>query len=1647
MIPFPEDDTYPLDKEAWNEPFDITNEECLTSKRLNNYIYLAIVRYRIKNYRDNELWEEFQEGFQGWTTELFAQASREAIKDLREALVRRGVWVKRRTGNTSYAKTLYDTLQEETQHQWTDEERRENGLGTPILSRTTPEGTPFETQRELRQGARFREDVRDYQNTARIQDLNITARTESERRISPQNDDPRLRTQEAGRGPYVSYERFSETPHPMFQDQEIQEQSPGTERKIANLAKLYTDSIKYSGKPYDILDMKLQAFYDLCTKIGLGQRLYHLAFSLMLKDKALDFYYDKITGRSYDFIQMINVTRVHFETEENRQRYLTEWNTLTLPVVVRKNPDKAKLECLEILFDTLRTVQRGLTKEYQTEFALRDQTLNACRDIPECNLAIFKPAVTYEGLCADLRAAVGTAERAQQQNAVFVQDGRSDQFWVDRVYQGNNKRYGDRTQSRLPMRGFNTRTAPGRAGKCYVCHKQGCWSTKHSQDERDKARKTTKEQLISDIVEEEELSAFLASYEGKEPENQDNDSNINELRTAFEAWQAGEMFLTDFGQVDGHGMLSVLGDQAIRHALTSHDEFSASYEPNHEEVFAVNVRYGNDIFHGILPDTGASGISTAGEPQLEALQRILPSIVVDRTKGKDQLIRFGKGHASVQGIVSVETPIGLIQFHIVPTATPFLLCLKDMDTLNVRYDNIRNVLVQGDKQIPIVRKWGHPWMLLHEKEQAIAWCHLTEPELRRLHRRFGHPSVRKLHNMLVRAGHVDANVRTIERIVKFCQYCQLHEKSPGRFKFSLKDDIDFNYRVFIDVFYLDGQPVLQAVDEATSFTAARFLEDMSAKTTWNTLRTCWIDTYLGPPDYLVHDAGTNFASIEFRSNARTIGSEIKEVPVEAHHSIGKVERYHTPLKRAYEIMKKELRNEEVDKQAILQMAVKAVNDTAGPNGLVPTLLVFGAYPRVSYDSAPSQSVILRAKAVRNAMAELRRIHDVRKISNALAMRNGPDTKETFNLPLQSDVRVWRERKGWTGPYKLIAVDQKTCVIDMPTGPTEFRTTSVKPFRSLDQEHEEENEITLDTGIRTEEKEEERTIVVDVPQVSTRTGVRRTRSQPKEIFITKKEEDDFELARTMREDGRITTPGAIFELSRKKEIESLIGRGVFDFVRYDPTLHKGRIFSARLVDEVKGKSTDTPYEKSRLVIQAYQDKGKEDILTQSPTIQRVSQRLIIAIAPSLVREGITISSRDITQAYVQSDTKLNREILARVPKAIQNDYPQDTIMIVRKPLYGIPEAGTHWWATYNKHHKERLDMIPSTYDPCLLISGENMPFGVVGMQTDDTLILGDKVFCTKEEEELQKSGFSAKPVEKLSYGNDLIFNGCILKWRDNQIDLVQKGQGSKIQLVRTKQESLIEDYKRERARGAYLATICQPEAAFDLSVAAQVQNPQEEDIKKLNVRLKWQMEHLDRGLSYIPLQLERTKLFVFVDGSFANNQDLSSQIGYVIILATENATSPYEENVFQIRGNLIHWSSTKSKRVTRSVLASEIYGMVGGVDMAFAIKSTLDMILVRLDIPPIPIVVCTDSFSLYECLVKLGTTTEKRLMIDVMALRQSYERRELAEIRWIHGQDNPSDSMTKKNSNTMLSQFIDNNVITVRMQGWVKRKEKELPEEL
>jgi hypothetical protein len=81
-------------------------------------------------------------------------------------------------------------------------------------------------------------------------------------------------------------------------------------------------------------------------------------------------------------------------------------------------------------------------------------------------------------------------------------------------------------------------------------------------------------------------------------------------------------------------------------------------------------------------------------------------------------------------------------------------------------------------------------------------------------------------------------------------------------------------------------------------------------------------------------------------------------------------------------------------------------------------------------------------------------------------------------------------------------------------------------------------------------------------------------------------------------------------------------------------------------------------------------------------------------------------------------------------------------------------------------------------------------------------------------------------------------------------------------------------------------------------------------------------------------------------------------------------------------------------MTRSVLAIELFAMIHDFDVDSMLKATLTKML---DVVVL-LILATNSKFLYDCLVRLRTTIEKRLMIDVMILRQCYERREITEMK-------------------------------------------------
>jgi hypothetical protein len=76
----------------------------------------------------------------------------------------------------------------------------------------------------------------------------------------------------------------------------------------------------------------------------------------------------------------------------------------------------------------------------------------------------------------------------------------------------------------------------------------------------------------------------------------------------------------------------------------------------------------------------------------------------------------------------------------------------------------------------------------------------------------------------------------------------------------------------------------------------------------------------------------------------------------------------------YKILQDKLQDEKLDKEVILQIVVKAINDTTRPDKLVPTLLIFRSYPKITDQDPLAPTITKRAKAIYIAIKEVQQFH-------------------------------------------------------------------------------------------------------------------------------------------------------------------------------------------------------------------------------------------------------------------------------------------------------------------------------------------------------------------------------------------------------------------------------------------------------------------------------------------------------------------------------------------------------------------------------------------------------------------------------------------------------------------------------------------------
>ncbi len=132
---------------------------------------------------------------------------------------------------------------------------------------------------------------------------------------------------------------------------------------------------------------------------------------------------------------------------------------------------------------------------------------------------------------------------------------------------------------------------------------------------------------------------------------------------------------------------------------------------------------------------------------------------------------------------------------------------------------------------------------------------------------------------------------------------------------------------------------------------------------------------------------------------------MKIVSMKTHHSIDMMKRYHESLRRVYSIIATEI--SEIDLELILQMTFKIINDSIKFNDLISILLIFEAYFRMIEMNVSSFIITQRTIAMKKTMNEMRKLHVIRQMNDALNTRND-SISFIHDLFLNSFMLVFRE---------------------------------------------------------------------------------------------------------------------------------------------------------------------------------------------------------------------------------------------------------------------------------------------------------------------------------------------------------------------------------------------------------------------------------------------------------------------------------------------------------------------------------------------------------------------------------------------------------------------------------------------------------------
>ena len=311
-------------------------------------------------------------------------------------------------------------------------------------------------------------------------------------------------------------------------------------KKLTQLNKLYKNEDKF-GRTGDNFTFKPSIFYDKCQLVGLPPDAYLEGASVMLTGQAqTHFYANRESIVSFDdFCQKI---RLFFEGPEWERLNLIKWQTVSLADTIAANPTLSTTECLRKMCTEIDKIQRSVNPAYHGPIHLRENIIRACRGHPALAAGLTNPPHETSDMVNLLCSSIINYEAVHKPTLTgnYMQsdnNGEDDEtFFTDRQYRRDGPMRGRYRGAPYTLQGasYTPRTPssrpssqPGtfqRTKKCFVCGKVGCWSTNHTQRERDNSKKKIGDrypEYKNRPGYERNLQHWITEYEGV-----DNDEGI-----------------------------------------------------------------------------------------------------------------------------------------------------------------------------------------------------------------------------------------------------------------------------------------------------------------------------------------------------------------------------------------------------------------------------------------------------------------------------------------------------------------------------------------------------------------------------------------------------------------------------------------------------------------------------------------------------------------------------------------------------------------------------------------------------------------------------------------------------------------------------------------------------------------------------------------------------------------------------------------------------------------------------------------------------------------------------------------------------------------------------------------------------------------